>query len=135
MEKYESKQVRINRSAETVYGLASNFNNFTSVLEDKVEDWHATEDTCSFKVKGFNLSLQIAEKEEPTMIKVTGGDNSPLPFTFWMQLKEMAPDDTRMKLTLHAELPMMVKMMVGSKLREGIDQMAERIAEGFNTMP
>jgi carbon monoxide dehydrogenase subunit G len=53
-------------------------------------------------------------------------------FTFWVQLKEAAPYDTRMRLVLHAELNMMLKMMLGSKLQSGIDQMAETIAAAFN---
>ena len=37
-----------------------------------------------------------------------------------------------MRLTLHAKLNMMMKMMVGSKLQKGLDDIAEKTAEAFN---
>lgn len=132
MEKYESKQVRINRPAEEIYNVVSDFNNFTPIVQDKVEGWSATADTCSFKAQGFTLSLRMVEKEPFRMVKVTGDEGSPMPFTFWVQLKEMASDDTRMRLVLHAEIPMMLRMMIGGKLRGAMDSMAEKIAESFN---
>ena len=135
MEKYESKQVQIRRPAEMVYGVVSDFSNFTPILKDHVEEWQATSEGCSFKVKGFRVALRMVEKEPPKMIKVASEQPSPLEFTFWLQLHEAAPTDTRMKLTLHAEIPMMIKMMVGSKLQQGLDQAAEKIAESFNNMP
>ena len=46
-------------------------------------------------------------------------------FAFWLQLKEVAPYDTRMRLVLHIDLNMMMRMMIGSKIQGAIDQIAE----------
>ena len=43
--------------------------------------------------------------------------------------KEVAPGDTRIKLTLKADIPMMFKMMIGSKLQTGLDQASEMMAK------
>ena len=135
MEKYTSKQVQIRRPDAVIYTILSDFNNFTPILADKVEGWNVEGDTCSFKVKGFTLRLRMVDKEPNKTVKVTGDDGSPFPFTFWVQLKGLAPDDTRMRLTLHVELNMMMKMMIGSKLQKAIDQIAEQIATSFNNAP
>jgi len=135
MEKYESKQARIRRPAAMVYAVASDFNNFTPMLRDKVEDWQADTETCSFKVQGFRMALRMVEKQAPEMVKIAGEQPSPVDFTFWLQLHEAAPDDTRMRLTLHADLPMMIRMMIGGKMQQALDQVAEKIAESFNNMP
>ncbi len=37
-----------------------------------------------------------------------------------------------MRLVLHAKLNMVMKMMIGSKLQQGLDQMAEQMARAFN---
>lgn len=132
MEKYESKHVQIAKPAYTIYSTLSNFSNFTPILKDKVENWSATEDACEFKVKGFTAKLRIIEREENKMVKVTGDENSPFEFTFWMQLVEISPSETKMRLVLHVELNMMMKMMVGGKLKDGINQMADQIAASFN---
>ena len=134
LEKYESKQQQIRRDAVTVWTALSDFNNFTPLVADRVEGWAVDGDTCSFKVKGMNVGLSMVEKIPGKLIKVEATDASPLEFTFWVQLKEAAPYDTRMRLVLHAEMNMMMKMMIGSKLRDGIDQMAEQIARTFNAM-
>lgn len=132
MEKYESKQQQIRRPAAQVYAVLSDFRNFTPIIQDKVDNWQATENSCSFKVKGITMRMAIIDKEPENFIKLTGEDGSPLDFTFWIQMKEVAPYDTRIRLVLHARLNMMMKMMVGSKLQEGIDMMAEQMANAFN---
>lgn len=132
MEKYESKQQRILRPAQMIYDTVCNFNNFTPILEDKVEGWTATEDSCSFKVKGFTVGLAIVDKESPKFIKIKGDDSLPMDFTFWLQLHSVSEYDTRMRLVLHAELNMMMRMMVGKKLQEALDQIAVQIAASFN---
>lgn len=135
MERYESKQVRIERPAEAVYAVLSDFNNFTPILDGKVEEWEATENRCSFKVKGFTLSLHMAERTAPKLIKVTGTEGNPMEFTFWIQLVGVSESDTRMRITLEVKLNMMMKMMIGSKIQGTLDQVADKIAETFNRMP
>jgi hypothetical protein len=39
-----------------------------------------------------------------------------------------------MKITIKAELNMMMKMMLGKKLEEGVNALAEGIAKAFNTI-
>ena len=136
MQEYISKQHQILRSAEQIYAVISRFDNLTPALADRVEEWQADEDTCSFKAKGFTVKLRIAEKEAPKTIKIVGGDGGvPMDFAFWLQLKEVAPYDTRMRLVLHIELNMMMKMMIGGKLQTAVDQIAEGIARALNAAP
>ena len=135
MQEYTSKQHQILRPAEQIYAVISRFDNLTPSVADRVEEWQATEDTCSFKVQGFTVNLQMIEKVEHKLIKVTGADGSPMDFTFWLQLVSAAETDTRMRIVLDVELPMMMKMMVGKKLAGAVDQIAEKIAEGFNSFP
>lgn len=135
MEKYESKHVRIRRPAETVYNVLSRFDHLTPILSQHVEEWEADENSCSFKAKGFPVKLRIVEKEPFKLVKVTGEDGSPMDFTFWLQLVGVAPDDTRMRLVLHVDLNMMMRMMIGSKIQGAIDQVAEAVAKSFNAAP
>ena len=132
MEKYESKQQQIRRSAEQIYSALSSFSNFTPMLADKVEEWQASDDECSFKVKGMKMALRIVDREPNKTIKIQGADSNPMDFTFWLQLKEVAPYDTRMRIVVHAELNMMMRMMIGKKLQGAVDQMAEAIATAMN---
>ena len=135
LEKYESKQQQILRPASQIYAVVSRFDNFTPILKDKVEEWQADEDSCSFKVKGFTMSLRMIDREEPKFVKIVGEGVTPVDFTFWLQLHEVTPTDTRIRLVLHVELNMMMRMMIGGKLQKALDQIVEQIAQGYNSAP
>ena len=137
MEKYESKQQQINHPASLIFPIISRMDLMTPAIQDKVEEWKATEDTCSFKVKGFNVALKIVEKVENKHIKIMADDANgvPVDFTFWIQLHEVSDCDTRIRMVLHAELNMMMRMLIGSKIQGGLDKAVEGLATAFNQMP
>lgn len=132
MQEYISKQQQILRPAEQIYAVISRFDNLTPALADKVEEWQATEDRCSFKAKGFTVKLRMEECIPAKQVKIVGDDGGvPIDFAFWIQLQEVAANDTRMRLVLHVELNMMMKMMIGGKLQDAIDKIAEGIAHSL----
>lgn len=136
MQEYISKQHQILRPAEQIYAAISRFDNLTPVLADRVEEWQATEERCSFKAKGFTVRLRMEEREAPRHVKIVGDEGGvPIDFAFWIQLHKVSDSDTRMRLVLHAELNMMMKMMIGGKLQGAIDQIAEGMAKALNGVP
>lgn len=132
MKEYISKQHQILRPADQIYMMISRFDYLTPALQDKVEEWQADEDHCSFKAKGFNIKLKIDEKIAPKHVKIVGDGGIPMDFAFWIQLHAVSECDTRMRLVLHAELNMMMKMMIGSKIQGALDQIAEGMANAMN---
>lgn len=127
--KIESKVGKINGSAERVYNFLSNFNNFSRLVPpDKVKDWEADESHCHFTIEGIGeAGLQIIEKEPFSLIKITGEEGSKLNFFFWIQLKETEPNDTRIKLTINADLNPMVKMMATKPLQNFVDTLIDQL--------
>ena len=137
LEKYESKQQQIFKPAARIFPFISRFDMLTPALQDKVEEWSATEDTCSFKVKGFTGAMRIVERVENKHIKISGDEGAgvPVDFSFWIQLHEVSESDTRIRMVLHAELNMMMRMMIGSKIQGGLDKAVEGLAQAFNQLP
>jgi len=135
METYESKVVAINKRSEDIFKVLSDFRNFTPLAQDKLENWQAEENNCSFSYQGMGpFGIKLIEKVEFSTLKFTGDERIPLEFHLWIQLKEAAPYDTRLKITIKAELNMMMKMMLGKKIGEGVDALAEGIAKAFNAI-
>ena len=133
MQEYISKQQQILRPAEQIYAAISRFDNLTPALADRVEEWQADEERCSFKAKGFTVKLRMEERVEAKHVKIVGDEGGvPVAFAFWIQLHEVSAADTRLRIVLHAELNMMMKMMIGSKLQGAVDQIAEGIAKAMN---
>ena len=136
MQEYISKQQQVLRPAEQIYAVISRFDNLTPALADKVEEWQATEDSCSFKAKGFTVKLRMEEREPGKYVKVVGDDGGvPMDFAFWIQLQEVSAADARLRLVLRIDLNMMMKMMIGNKLQGALDQIAEGIARAMNAAP
>lgn len=133
-QKYESKITSSASSAQDIYRVMSNLTNIEKVKnlipQDKVKEVIAEEDNVRFKIDGIGqrIGIRIEDRIENDTIKY-GLDNIPMEGHCWIQLKEVAPGDTRIKLTIKADMPAMIKMMVGSKLQQGLDQAAEMLAQ------
>lgn len=136
MQEYISKQHQILRPAEQIYAVISRFDNLTPALADRVEEWQATEERCSFKAKGFTVKLRMEERIAPKHVKIVGDEGGvPMDFAFWIQLHKVSDTDTRLRVVLHIDLNMMMRMMIGSKLQGAVDQIAEGIARAMNAAP
>ena len=132
--KYESKIQSIPASAAQVYSVLSNLKNLDRVKDlipqDKVQELEIEEDAVRMKVDGLGqkICIRIVDKIENDTIKF-GAENIPMQMNFWIQLKEVSPQDTRIKLTLKADIPMMFKMMLNKKIQQGIDDAAVMLTQ------
>lgn len=126
---YESSIKKINANDAEVFGVLSDLSRLEAlrdkIPQDKIKDAHFDADSVQFKVDMVGtIGFRIVDREPNKTIKFQA-ENTPFEVNFWIQLKQVAENDTRMKLTLKAELPTMIKMMAGNKLQEGIEQIAE----------
>lgn len=127
--KFESKVGKLNASDERVYSFLSDFNNFKQFIPaDKVNDFESSEDHCKFSVPGMgSVGLRIVEKEPFKALKVAGEGMANQQFFLWIQLKQMEATDTRIKLTIKADLNPMIKMMASKPLQNFLDKLVETI--------
>lgn len=132
--KYESKICSIPAPAAQIYPVLSNLSNLEKVRhlipQDKVQELEIHEDSIRMKVDGLGqkITIRIVDREENKTIKF-GADGIPMQMFFWIQLKEVAPMDTRIRLTLHADIPMMFKMMLDKKIQKGLDDAAQMLTQ------
>lgn len=132
--KYESQICSIPNNAHTVYSVLSNLENINRVKDlipqDKVQEIEATPDSIRIKVDGLGqmLTISIVDRIEDDTIKF-GCDGLPMAGNFWIQLKQVNELDTRIRLTLKADIPMMFRMMLEKKLQEGLDQAAQMLTQ------
>ena len=132
--KYESKIGQITCDSASVFAVLSNLENLQrfsdAIPKDKVKELEISSDCIRIKVDGLaqKFAIRIVEKEENKTIKF-GVDNLPMAANMWIQLKEMAEDDTRIKLTIKADIPMMFRMMFEKKLQQGLDQAVDMLCQ------
>ncbi len=130
MTQFESDIKVAPHNQEKIFSFISNFNNFKDLVpQDKIKDWESTEDTCRFKVDGIGeAGLKIIEKEPFKTVKFSTDGKVPFNFFLWVQLKEVADNDTRIKLTLKADLNPMMKMMVAKPINKFLNMLGDSIA-------
>lgn len=140
--KYESEIKTLQTSAQKSFELLSNLSNIEKILVTKDNtEWskqleNITFDNDSVRINADmagTVTFRIIEKEPHKTIKFQT-ENAPILANLWIQLVEKNSDDTKMKLTIHAEIPTMLKMMVSGKIKSSINKLADGIALAINQL-
>ena len=128
MSKIESKIGVVKQSGEKIYKYISDFNNFQSLIpEDKVKDFESTEDTCRFTVEGIGQAgLKIIEKEPFSLIKISSDEQTSFDFLLWIQIKEVEPSDSRIRITTEVNLNPMMAAMAKKPIKKFVDTLVDQ---------
>ena len=128
MARIESRIGVVKHPAEKIFNYISNFNNFSQLIpEDKVKDFESTGDTCRFKVEGIGQAgLRIIEKEPHKLIKISSDEETTFDLLLWIQIKEIEPGDSRLKITTEVNLNPMMATMVRKPLKNFVDTLIEQ---------
>ena len=132
MTEFTSEIKQLPYSEETIFEVLSDLNNLEKIRDqipqDKIKDFSFDKDSCTFNVSPVgNVRFSIIEREPNSTIKFMA-DQSPIGVYLWIQLKEMNPQDTRMKLTVKADLNPFLKPMLSGPLQRGVDKVADVLA-------
>ena len=117
---------------DRIFLMLSDLSNLEKVKDripqDKIKDFSFDKDSCSITVDPVGqITFQVVEREPNKTIKFTT-TNSPVPLHLWVQLKQVADNDTRMKLTVRADLNPFLKPMVSKPLQDAIDKISTVLA-------
>ena len=143
LNKYVSETKYIEQNEQVVFNYLSNFENLATYLNSgliekitkqvpqiKITNFESDRDSCKFNITSLGVAeLRIVKRDPFKSIKIESSGGLPLSFTFWIQLIPVDNFQTKMRLTLHAEMSMMIKMMAGNKLEEGIDKLADTLSK------
>ncbi|MFA5327262.1 MAG: hypothetical protein WC384_05685 [Prolixibacteraceae bacterium] len=141
--KYVSDIKIVNNNQEIIFNYLSNFENLSSYVNEgllakmteqipqiKISNFESDADSCRFQISGMGLAeIRIIEREPHKTIKISSSGSLPVEIVFWIQLLPVSIHETKLRLTLNAEMSMMIKMMVNKKLEEGINQLADMLAK------
>lgn len=132
MADFTSDIQRIPHDQETVFNTLADLNNLArfggNLPENSINELRFDSDSCRFRVdKVGTIALRIVEREPYKTIKLTS-ETSPVPFTCWIQLVSAGENDTRMKLTVRADIPLFLRPMVAQPLEKGIRELASVLA-------
>jgi carbon monoxide dehydrogenase subunit G len=99
------------------------------VPSDKIQDFTFDSDTVSVNVPPVGqISLRIVERDEPKCVKFETAQ-SPMPFNLWIQILPVDENNSKMKVTVKADIPFMLKAMVSGPLQDGVEKVADALAQ------
>ncbi len=156
MTKYESSVKHIVHPVESVYGKLSDLTHLETIkqnadnpdfleriqqqagdkvkpeqlsqLVERLKQMEFTADTVSVDAGPVGrLTLRIVEREDPKLVKFAL-EGAPMQANLWLQMLPEGESHCAMKATLGADLNFFLKQMVGSKLKDGIDRLADVLA-------
>jgi hypothetical protein len=133
MTKFESSVKQIPYPVEDVYRNISDLSNLERVRdripEDKLKSFSFDKDSVSVNVAPVgDLKLRIIEREEGKCVKFEGVQ-TPLPFNLWIQVLPVTATESKMKITVQADIPFMMKGMVAGPLQDGVEKIADALSQ------
>ncbi len=131
--KFESSVKFVPYSQQAVYDNISDLRNLEKVRdrvpEDKISDFSFDEDTVSLNVPPVGeIKLRVVDREEPKCVKFEAVQ-SPVPFNVWVQVLPVDEQNAKMKVTVGAELNPFIKSMVEKPLQDGVEKIADALAQ------
>lgn len=133
MTKFESSVKQIPYPVEDVYRNISDLSNLERVRDripqDKLQDFQFDSDSVQVSVSPVGtIKLRICEREENKCVKFET-EQSPLAFNLWIQVLPVDSTSSKMKVTVKADIPFMLKGMVSGPLQDGVEKIADALSQ------
>lgn len=130
---FESSVKKADYNDSEIFNVLSDLNNIEKIKdripEDKIKNLEFDTDSCRFTVDPVGqVGLRIIEREPSKTIKF-GAEQSPVAFNLWIQLKQVDENDTRIKVTVKADLNPMIKMVVSKPMETFVNKLAEILSQ------
>jgi carbon monoxide dehydrogenase subunit G len=131
--KIVSDRAIVDAPESEVFEFLSDARNFEKILpKDKISDFRADDNGCSFKAPGgFLIQLLYISKTPYTRIDMKSGEDAPFDFTLVIHLK---PKDAKTEgyLEFKGDVNMFLRMMVEKPLVALFNSMADKLREVFH---
>jgi len=126
-------ETSISTSAKEVFEFLSIPKNIEQLLpHDKISDFQADADGCSFKVQGgILIPLIITEKVDSQRIDMNDGEKGPFPYQLSIHIKALDENSCSGFLQFDGEVNMFMKMMVQKPLTSLFESMTKKLQLKF----
>ncbi len=113
-----------------LYDFLSDFRNLEAMLPAEARDKvSVSQENITIQAMGsMSITLSVLEKEPYKLVKLgTAGNDM---FCLWIQLKQVAPYDTRIRITLRMNVPLIARPMIKKdKMQEFVDNLALALSQ------
>ena len=96
-------------------------------IVEKLRELQFDRDSVSGNTPVGTATLRIIEREQDKTIKFAA-EGMPVAANLWIQLLPHGDNECAMRLTLKADLNFFIRQLVGKKLEQGVDGLAQMLA-------
>ncbi|WP_165020767.1 SRPBCC family protein [Dysgonomonas sp. ZJ279] len=132
MAEFTSEIKTIPHSDVDVYTVLSDLNNLElakdRMPQDKIKEFTFDKDSCTVSVDPVGKVRFVVVSREPNSTIKFEAEQVPFGVNMWIQLKASSENETKLKLTIKAELSPFLKPMVSKPLQQGLDKVADLLA-------
>ena len=135
MTEIESKKGIVSRQPYELYMSFVDMRNFYTMLpEDKKQGVEADYDTITATIQGFHFGVKVHDRVPYSRIELVDFD---APLAFHIELHfDPAPSEpykTEFWIKAEADLNLMMKMMLGGKIKSALDKMVDSLVDMSNS--
>ena len=134
---YQSETITVNKPFEEVYGKVSDLKNLEQfrdrIPKEYTVNFECDTDYVQFRVASVgDLLLRIVERgADKIRLNI---EKLPFKAEMSMNIGNVSPSETNIQLVLDADIPFFVKHIVGNKLEEGMDKIADILTLSLNSL-
>ncbi len=98
------------------------------IPKDKIKDLTFDDDSISFRVDPIGMVRFLVVEREPHKTVKLKSEKLPFDLFLWIQMVSKGEKDTRLRMTLRAELNTFIQGMVEKPMREMMEKATEALA-------
>ncbi|HQA76386.1 MAG TPA: hypothetical protein PLY32_04625 [Salinivirgaceae bacterium] len=132
--KIVSRIAKLHTPSAAIYRTISDFSFIDKITppDDRVKIVSCNSDMCKIAIEGGGeFTMVIEDRKENEMVKFSTDSNSPFEFKFWIQLKEKVAYETYLRITLHATMNPLMKMVAQKPLTNFVETMVDKLEQQF----
>jgi len=125
----KSESYLVQASSANILTFLSDANNLLHLLpQDRISDWEASTEKCSFKVQGgFQITLIENGNNGSDELYLKSGDGTPFTFDLTIKLKSLQSNETEGYVHFKGDVNMFLKMLVEKPLTALFNYMASQL--------
>jgi len=120
-------QAIVDKPVDAVYAFLADCNNHEQLMPTSIYNWSSTRDEASFTIQNMaKLSLKIDRRVENREVVFVPAEKAPFDVTLKWEVSSQ-DQHTLARLTVEADLNMMMKMLAAKPLQKLVDEQVDRL--------
>jgi carbon monoxide dehydrogenase subunit G len=123
----------INTNSTELFDLLSDLTNYINLFpKDKIDNWSATKESCTFKIKGLaEVGLKIVASTPNTIICIDSHGKAPFKFTLNFYLEKITDNETSVSYVFEANINPFMKMMAEKPLTQFFNEIIVNLKSNY----